>query len=61
MRHSHALGEGAVCDWGFDAANWRFYISLDSSVPPSDRAERQMNRLLSGIHEADGAAAAAIL
>lgn len=39
--------EHKVCDWGFDSANWKFYISLSEETEPTDETEERLRQLLS--------------
>jgi len=44
--HSHANEETRTCHWGFDAANWRYYVRLHEPIGASDiKIERLRARL----------------
>ncbi|KAI6183574.1 Ski oncogene [Aphelenchoides bicaudatus] len=48
VRHTHVIEDSnaKVCDWGFDVANWKFYIVLGESAESNEVAAERLRQLL---------------
>lgn len=56
--HSHSDPMERVCHWGFDSANWRYYIRLQESIENNPQAQAFLEQFIQH-YEARQAAAAA--
>jgi Ski-like protein len=46
--HSHGHQETRTCHWGFEVANWRFYLQLVPGLPDEERLQDQLDAVKAG-------------